>query len=150
MIRKKGIKKIQSCKETVDGIVFLSTLEATMYKLLKKEGIFVTYEGNSYNLLNSFKYKGECYERVRKKSKEMVNKQSVRGITYTPDFIGRNEEFFIEVKTIPNESFPLRWKLFKSMLEAKGQSPMIFKPMNIKDCEQVVQILKSKGYGKKR
>ena len=35
-------------------------------------------------------------------------------IKYTPDFIG--EDFIIETKGRANESFPIRWKLFKRLL----------------------------------
>ena len=34
-------------------------------------------------------------------------------IKYTPDFIGK--DFIIETKGRANESFPLRWKLFKRL-----------------------------------
>ena len=34
-------------------------------------------------------------------------------IKYTPDFIGDN--FIIETKGRANESFPMRWKLFKKL-----------------------------------
>jgi hypothetical protein len=39
-----------------------------------------------------------------------VNKK-ILNIKYTPDFIGKG--FIIETKGRANESFPLRWKMFK-------------------------------------
>lgn len=149
MKKKKGTKVVQSKKIVIDGITFQSTLEGRMYTLLKQAGIKATYEGDKYKTLPSFTFEGECYERARKDSKEMVNRPKVLGISYTPDFIGENEEFFIEVKGRANESFPIRWKLFKLMLQEQGKKPMLFKPANIADCEQVIEILKSKGYGRK-
>ena len=148
--KKQGVKKVQSKKITYDGITFQSGLECTMYKLLKEAGITCAYEGGKYKTLTPFEYQGECYERVRKTSKEMVNRPKVIGVEYTPDFVGENEEFFIEVKGRANESFPIRWKLFKKMLAENGKNPMLFKPMTVGDCEQVVQILKQKGYGRKQ
>jgi hypothetical protein len=38
-------------------------------------------------------------------------------ITYKPDFVGR--DFVIECKGRANESFPLRWKLFKAWIVFK-------------------------------
>ena len=35
-------------------------------------------------------------------------------IKYTPDFIGK--DFIIETKGRANESFPMRWKLFKRLI----------------------------------
>ena len=43
----------------------------------------------------------------------MVNRgnKKVLGIKYTPDFEGK--DFIIECKGRPNDTFPLRWKMFK-------------------------------------
>ena len=35
-------------------------------------------------------------------------------LRYTPDFV--NDKFIIECKGRANESFPMRWKLFKRMI----------------------------------
>lgn len=121
-----------------------------MYKLLKKAGINFTYEGKSYQTFRPFELNGECWERATKRSKQMVDRRKVTKVSYTPDFIGENEEWFIEVKGRANESFPIRWKLFKDYLESKGDPYMIFKPTTKVDCEQVVEILINKGYGRKQ
>lgn len=146
--KKKGRKIVQSRKVTIDGITFASILESTMYKLLKEAGIKFTYEGQSYETFKPFELEIECWERPTKRSKAMVDRRKVTKVSYTPDFIGENEEWFIEVKGRANESFPLRWKLFKKMLDSK-RTIAIFKPMNKVDCQQVVEILKQKEYGKK-
>lgn len=145
----KGRKVVQSKKIVVDGIEFQSLLESTMYKLLIQAGITgFKYEGKKYTTLDSFEVKGECYERARRTSTEMKDRRSVSAVRYTPDFIADDESWFIEVKGRPNESFPLRWKLFKLMTLSMKKPPIIFKPMNKLDCEQVVEILKQKGYAK--
>ena len=77
----------------------------------------------------------------------MADKRKVNGITYTPDFIGKDEKWIIECKGWANESFPLRWKLFKNLMRKKSKPPIIFKPTNRKDCEQVVEYLIKKGFG---
>ena len=146
--KRKGRKVVQAKKVKIDGIEFQSTLEGTMYKLLKEAGIKNTYEGQSYNTFKPFVLEEECWERAMKKSPAMIDRRKVSKVSYTPDFIGENEEWFIEVKGRANESFPLRWKLFKDMVSKWERPPLIFKPTKKADCEQVIEILKSKGYGK--
>lgn len=148
--RKKvaGKKKVNSTKTVIDGIEFKSGLEGTMYNLLKVAGIPCTYEGKQYVTMADSDYPAECFERVTRKSKAMVDRRKITGVKYTPDFLDPNEEWFIETKGRANESFSIRWKLFKHLFKGAAKPPMIFKPSTTKDCEQVVQILISKGYGR--
>lgn len=152
MIKKKkkraGIKIVQSKKITIDGINFQSLLESKMYKLLKEAGVKFTYEGKQYEIFEPLMLQEECWERARRKSKEMIDRRKVARIGYTPDFIAKHEEWIIEVKGRANESFPLRWKLFKKLVRSWDKPPIIFKPSNDRDCKQVIKILKSRGYGK--
>lgn len=147
MIRKKGKKIVNAKKITVDGIDFASTLESTMYKLLKQAGIEAGYESVTYVLVEGFVYKEENWERVRKDSLEMVDKRKLQPMRYTPDFVAPDESFIIEVKGRPNERFPVVWKLFKDMMNKRNTPPILFMPKSKVDCEQVIEILKSKGYG---
>ena len=62
-------------------------------------------------------------------------------IKYTPDFIGK--DFIIETKGRPNESFPMRWKLFKRFVTQQFPNYTLFKPQNQKECDRVIEILKS-------
>lgn len=134
-------------KLVYDGIKFQSLLEITMYKLLKDSGIDFKYEPKPYVTFRSFTSPNPCYERATKRSKGLADRRKVTQVSYTPDFVCANEEWFIEVKGRANESFPIRWKLFKKMLQETNPDAMIFKPMNKKDCEEVVEILKLQGYG---
>lgn len=149
MTKKKNKKHVQSKKITYDGITFQSTLECIMYKMLKRAKIRFTYEGKSYPTLAPIELKESCFERATKRSKTMIDRRSVTGVTYTPDFIGENEDWFIEVKGRANESFSIRWKLFKNLVSKWDKPPIIFKPTNEIDCEQVIKILKERGYAKK-
>lgn len=147
-VRKKtvGKKKVNATKITIDGIEFASTLEGKMYTLLKNAGIPHHYEGKTYATMEEAAYPNGCYERATKASVKMIDRKKISGVKYTPDFIGINEAWFIEVKGRANESFSIRWKLFKQMLLKQGKSPILFKPMTVKDCEQVIEILKAEGY----
>jgi len=144
-----GRKIVQAKKVTVDGIQFASTLESVMYKMLKKEGIKFEYEGRSYQTFDPFELEEECWERATKRSKQMIDRRKVTKVSYTPDFIGKDEAWFIEVKGRANESFSIRWKLFKERSKEMTPKPLIFKPTNKEDCTQVINILKEKGYGNK-
>ena len=112
--RKKG--PVQSKKVTYDGISFASGLERYMYMALRKAKIKSKYEGETFVLLNGFHFDNECYERQANGKGDYTNRGSKRilPIKYTPDFIG--EDFIIETKGRANESFPMRWKLFKQLV----------------------------------
>ena len=112
--RKKG--PVQSKKITYDGIKFASGLERYMYMALKKAKIKAKYEGQTFQLIPSFEFDLECIERCANGKGEYKNRgnKKILNIKYTPDFIGK--DFIIETKGRANESFPLRWKLFKRLL----------------------------------
>ena len=80
----------------------------------------------------------------------MIDRRKVSKVSYTPDFIGENEKWFIEVKGRANESFSIRWKLFKKLVKSWGTNPLIFKPTNKADCIQTVEILVSKGFSQNK
>ena len=147
--RKKGPKKnkrgpVQSRKISYDGHNFASGLEKYMYMALVKAKIKAKYEGETFVLLNGFHFENEVYERQANSKGEFINRGEKRilPIKYTPDFIG--EDFIIETKGRPNESFPIRWKLFKKLVTEQFPSYVLFKPQNQKECDRVIEILKSK------
>ena len=59
--KKKG--PVRSKKITFDGITFASGLEKYMYQALKKAKIHALYEGQTFELIESFDFPFECYER---------------------------------------------------------------------------------------
>lgn len=148
-VKRKGRKIVNAKKKVVDGITFASTLESKMYVMLRDAGIKFDYEGKSYVTFEPLQLDEQCWERATKRSKSMVDRRKVSKVSYTPDFIGVDEEWFIEVKGRANESFPIRWKLFKNMVNKWKRRPLIFKPTNDADCKQVIEILIENGYGTK-
>ena len=146
--RKKTTKKkrgpVQSKKISYDGHNFASGLEKYMYRALKKSKIKAKYEGETFVLLNGFHFENEVYERQANSKGEFINRGEKRilPIKYTPDFIG--DDFIIETKGRPNESFPIRWKLFKKLVTEQFPSYILFKPQNHKECDRVIEILKNK------
>ena len=68
---------------------------------------------------------------------------------YTPDFVGHNEEWFIEVKGRKVGDFNLRWKLFKRFCNNRDPVPILFMPVTGVDMQQVINILKQKQHARK-
>jgi hypothetical protein len=143
MNRRKSKKRgpVQSKKITYDGINFASGLERYMYMTLKKNKINATYEGETFVLVNGFNLANESYERQANSKGEFRNRGSkkVLPIKYTPDFIG--EDFIIETKGRANESFPMRWKLFKKLISEQYPNYTLYKPQNQKECDRVVELI---------
>jgi hypothetical protein len=141
--RKKG--PVVSKKVTYDGVTFASGLEKYMYIALKKAGIKAEYEGETFELIPSFHFYDDCYERQSNGKGDFIDRghKKVLNMSYTPDFVG--EDFIIECKGRANESFPIRWKLFKQKISLSGIA--LYKPQNQKDCDEtVLLILKNKKY----
>ena len=63
-------------------------------------------------------------------------------IKYTPDFIGDN--FIIETKGRANESFPMRWKLFKQLVMRQFPTYTLYKPQNQKECDETIRLILEK------
>ena len=51
-------------------------------------------------------------------------------------------KFIIETKGYANESFPLRWKLFKKHLKDNNHHYVLFMPRNKKQVDEVVDLIK--------
>ena len=134
--RKRG--PVVSKKVIYDGITFQSGLEKYMYCALKNAGIKASYEGETFVLLNGFHFDNECWERQSNSKGLFKNRGEKRilPIKNTPDFIGKN--FIIETKGRPNESFPMRWKLFKLLVSKQFPGYKLFKPQNQLECDQVI------------
>ena len=140
--RKKG--PVRSKKVVHDGITFASGLEKYMYIALKKNKIKAAYEGETFVLLNGFNFDNEVYERQSNGKGEYKNRgcKKILPIKYTPDFIGDN--FIIETKGRANESFPLRWKLFKDLIVKEFPNVTLYKPQNQKECDETIELILSK------
>ena len=138
--RKKG--PVRAKKVTYDGITFASGLEKYMYIALKKNKIKAIYEGETFVLQQGFMFDNESYERQSNGKGDMINRGSkkILPIKYTPDFVSNS--FIIECKGRANESFPIRWKMFKKYVKENLPSVTLYKPQNQKECEQVIELIK--------
>ena len=137
--RKKG--PVQSKKISYDGIKFASGLERYMYIALKKAKIKADYEGMTYELFPGFNFDIKSYERCGNGKGAYKNRgnKKILNIKYTPDFIGKG--FIIETKGRANESFPLRWKMFKKHVIDELVNVTLYKPQNQKECDETIRLI---------
>jgi hypothetical protein len=138
--RKKG--PVQSKKITYDGINFASGLERYTYMALKKNKLFEGYENEVFQLIEGFNFNNESFEKQANGKGEYTNRgqKKMLGIKYTPDFVGK--DYIIECKGRANESFPIRWKLFKLWLTKNNIGKTLYKPQNQKEVDQTMTLIK--------
>ena len=138
--KKKG--PVQAKKISYNGIIFASGLERYTYIALKKNKLYEGYESETFQIIESFNFSNISYEKQANGKGEYINRGSkkILGIKYTPDFIGK--DYIIECKGRPNESFPLRWKLFKLWLTKNNIGKILYKPQNQKEVDRTIALIK--------
>jgi hypothetical protein len=144
MMMKKRSKKrgpVRAKKVVCDGIQFASGLEKYMYLALKKAKIKSVYEGQTYVLQDGFEFTNDCYEKQSNGKGEYKNRgnKKILNVKYTPDFVA--DTFIIECKGRANESFPMRWKMFKKHVKENLPHVTLYKPQNQKDCDETIQLI---------
>ena len=145
----KGLMKIIGA---ILGMLGLSSLASgkkkaavkkidTKKKALKKAKIYAEYEGMTFTLQEAFSFTVDSYERQANGKGDMVNRgqKKIQSIKYTPDFI--SPSFIIECKGRANESFPLRWKMFKKHVKVNLPHVTLYKPQNQKECDKVIELI---------
>ena len=138
---KKKRGPVRAKKVSFDGINFASGLEKYMYMALQKAKIKSKYEGKTYELQEGFMFDVDSYERQGNGKGDMVNRgqKKILNIKYTPDFV--SDTFIIECKGRANESFPLRWKMFKKHVKEQIPHVTLYKPQNQKECDEVIELI---------
>jgi hypothetical protein len=137
--RKKG--PVVSKKVTYNGVTFASGLEKYMYKALLDASIDFDYEGETFELQPSFLFKNNCIERQSNGKGDFINRgnKKVLNLKYTPDFVG--VDFIIETKGRANDSFPLRWKMFKWFMSLTCDKRTLYKPQSQRECDITIELI---------
>jgi len=148
MMKKKFKRKrgpVRAKKVSFDGITFASGLERYMYQALKKNKIHAVYEGATFVLQEGFMFDNESFERQSNGKGDMVNRgqKKILNIKYTPDFV--SDSFIIECKGRANESFPIRWKMFKKYVKANLPHVTLYKPQNQNECNKVIELINERN-----
>jgi hypothetical protein len=143
---RKRLKRgpVQAKKVSCDGINFASGLEKYTYIALKNNKLFEGYENEVFQLIESFEFSNTSYEKQANGKGNYTNRGQKRilGIKYTPDFVGK--DYIIECKGRANESFPIRWKLFKLWLTKNKIGKTLYKPQNQKEVELTIVLIKER------
>lgn len=140
-------KKIRNARESVfNDIHFKSKLEESFYKTLVAAGLEPGYEQTKFVLARGFKPTVPFFNRSKSKVFRM-DMAKVRDITYTPDFIilYNGTMFIIEAKGIENDTFPLKKKLFRRLLESMEMPCVYFEVRTKRELLEVIKIIKSYG-----
>lgn len=140
-------KKIRNARESVfNDIRFKSKLEESFYKTLVAAGLEPGYELTKFVLARGFKPTVPFFNRSKSKVFRM-DMAKVRDITYTPDFIilYNGTMFIIEAKGIENDTFPLKKKLFRRLLESMEMPCVYFEVRTKRELLEVIKIIKSYG-----
>ena len=137
--KKKG--PVRAKKASMDGIQFRSGLEKNTYIALKEAGLFELYEEEVFQLIEGFTLPNICIEKQANGKGELIDRgqKKVLGIKYTPDFTGK--DYIIECKGRANESFPLRWMLFKRWCVKNEDLRPLYKPQNQKDIAIMIKLI---------
>ena len=145
-MKRKSKKRgpVAAKKVSYGGINFASGLERYTYMALKKNKLFEGYENEVFQLVESFDFNNESFEKQANGKGEYTNRgqKKILGIKYTPDFIGK--DYIIECKGRANESFPLRWKLFKLWLTKNKIGKTLYKPQNQKEVDLTMILIKER------
>jgi hypothetical protein len=151
-IKDKFNKKVRNATPlSYYGKLFKSKLELYCYKKLKDANLSFQYEAIKYEIVPNFRFKNDSYELFKVKGQRTFDKQrqNIRAITYTPDFVGyypeTNNVFIIETKGNPNDAFPLKWKLFKKYLNDTNLNIDLYMPRNQKQIELVINLILNKN-----
>ena len=144
---KRGSKKkgpVRAKKASADGIDFRSGLEKHTYLALKTAGLFDKYEEEVFQTLEGFRFPNISFEKQSNGKGDMKDRgqKKILGIKYTPDFTGK--DYIIECKGRANESFPLRWKLFKLWLTKNKIGKTLYKPQNQKEVDLTMILIKER------
>lgn len=139
-------KKILGATSLVsDNITFKSKLEVTIYKELLRAGFNPKYEEQKFVIWEGIKPTKPFYNRDIKTKMLKLDMGKMRDITYTPDFTFKHKKYLIiiEAKGFENDTFPIKKKLFRGLLETMKTPVIYFEIYTKKQLVQAIEIIKS-------
>ena len=139
-------KKIKNaCAKSFNNIIFKSQLEVVIYKELLRAGFNPKYEERKFVIWEGIKPTKPFYNRDIQTKMLKLDMGKMRDVTYTPDFTFeyKNHLIIIEAKGFENDTFPIKKKLFRGLLE-KIEIPVVyFEVYTKKQLLQAIEILKA-------
>lgn len=131
-----------------NGIKFKSKLECAFYKKLLEAGFDPQYEHRTYLLWNGFRPSVPFYTKDKATKMLRLDMAKLRDMTYTPDFTFNynGHLVIIEAKGKANDTYPLKRKLFRGLLEGMTHdNPLFFEVFTQKQLLEAINIIKSYG-----
>lgn len=145
-------KKVLGTKiKEYKGITFKSTSEYNSYKILENSELEFYYEPEKIKLFDGTKLVNtKLYAPNKLKNKGTYDKtlelqtKSLIAITYTPDFkiIYKDYIIYADIKGNPNDTYPIKKKMFLKYLESLNSKTLFFEPHNMKQVHQMISIIK--------
>ncbi len=146
MQKKQENKKIKNASPLeYDGITFKSKLEKMIYTTLKDGGFPVEYEPRKFVLWEGFKPTVPFFNKDKITRMLKCETKKIIGITYTPDFLFRHNDYLIiiEGKGLENDVFYIKKKLFRAWLEKNEPKSIYFEVYTKKQLLQAIEIIKN-------
>jgi hypothetical protein len=149
-VKKQRNHKVGNAQKVVhDGIQFQSYLEKTMYSLFIDNGYVIDktlfYEKAVVTLVEAFDITNDIWINKKSTKSYIMDSKKVRKMQYTPDFTDNPDIYkctwVVETKGNPNESFPLRFKLFKLWLSKNNPNCKVYVPSNKTQCEETIKLM---------
>ena len=142
---KKKQRRKRSRKKTLGR--YKSGIEKYCADQLKESGLAFDYEEETFVLSEKFRFPNKYFKMTAKK-KDMSNRSNSiqHPITYTPDFMGKSNNWVIETKGyLPSHhDFPMRWKIFLGYIMNNDLGYDVYLARNKQQVDQAVEeILKS-------
>ena len=138
-------KKIKGATaKSFNGIDFKSQLEVIIYKTLLQEGFKVEYENMKFVIWEGFRPTIPFYDMDKKTRLLKSNMSKLIDITYTPDFtfIYKKHLIIIEAKGYENDTFPIKKKMFRKIIESYNMPIIYFQIYTKKQLMQAIDVIK--------
>lgn len=119
----KSNKKVKNARSNdYEGIRFKSLLERYCYIKAKEMGYNIKYEPYTFTLMPGFKvFNSKIITPVKDNNKYKLKllRNKIRAITYSPDFMIKQDDtlYIIETKGRANDVYPLKKKMLFRLLE---------------------------------
>jgi len=138
-------KKIRNATPlTYKNIHFKSQLEKAIFKTLDEQGFPVRYEPMKFTLWKGFKPTIPFYDMDKNTHLLKLQSKKLIDITYTPDFmfVHNDHLIVIEAKGFENDTFPIKKKLFRALLEKDYPGSVYFEIYAKRQLSQAIDIIK--------
>lgn len=140
-------RKIVNATPTLcNNIEFKSKIESMVYKTLVDNGFEPQYESHKYVLWSGVKPTVPFYTKSKKELLKL-DLTKLRDATYTPDFYLEYKDLkvIIEVKGATNDVFPLKFKMFRRLIEEQPDKDkyLIFEIFSKRQLLEAIKVIKS-------